>query len=123
MLTDLKARQAKAGEKDYKLADSGGLYLFVTSKGFKSWRMKYRFAGKEKRLVFGPYPGVSLSEARERRDEAKRQLRDFRDPAVEAHKRRLAAVADQAATFETVAHRWHGMHEGRDAGPRSRRAA
>jgi integrase len=113
MLTDLKARQAKAADKDYKLSDSGGLYLFVTSKGFKSWRMKYRFAGKEKRLVFGPYPDVSLSEARERRDEAKRQLRDFRDPAVEALKRRLAAVADQAATFETVARRWHGMHEGR----------
>jgi hypothetical protein len=113
MLTDLKARQAKPTTKDYKLSDSGGLYLFITSRGYKSWRMKYRFAGKEKRLVFGPYPEVSLSEARERRDEAKRQLRDFRDPAVEVHKRRLAAAADQEATFETVARRWHGMHESR----------
>jgi hypothetical protein len=46
VLTDLKARQAKAREKDYKLSDSGGLYLFVTTKGYRSWRMKYRFAGR-----------------------------------------------------------------------------
>jgi hypothetical protein len=67
MLTDLQAKKSKAAERDYKLADSGGLYLFVTTTGFKSWRLKYRFGGKEKRLVFGPYPEVSLSEARERR--------------------------------------------------------
>jgi integrase len=110
MLTDLKARQAKPRDKDYKLADSGGLYLYVTTKGFKSWRMKYRFASKEKRLVFGSYPEVSLAEARERRDDAKRQLRDHRDPAAEALKRRLAAAADQDATFEKVARRWHSLH-------------
>jgi integrase len=113
MLTDLKARQAKAAEKDYKLPDSGGLYLFVTTKGYKSWRLKYRHLGKEKRLVFGPYPEVTLAEARERRDEAKRQLRDHRDPAVEARKRRLAAAADHAATFQIVARRWHSMHSAR----------
>ena len=52
-LTDTAARKAQPGDKDYKLADVGGLYLFVTTKGTKSWRLKYRFAGKEKRLVFG----------------------------------------------------------------------
>jgi hypothetical protein len=65
MLTDAKARQAKPKERDYKLADSAGLYLFVTRTGSKSWRMKYRFGGKEKRLTFGLYPEVSLAEARE----------------------------------------------------------
>jgi len=113
MLTDLKARQAKPRDKDYKLADSGGLYLFVTTKGYRSWRMKYRFAGKEKRLVFGPYPDVSLTEARDKRDEAKRLMRDHRDPAIEETKRRLAAAADHEATFESVARRWHAMHESR----------
>lgn len=68
MLTVTKARQAKPKDKDCKLADAGGLYLFVTTKGFKSWRLKYRFADKEKRLTFGAYPEVSLLEARERRD-------------------------------------------------------
>jgi integrase len=113
MLTDLKARNAKPGERDYKLADSGGLYLFVTRKGYRSWRMKYRFAGKEKRLTFGPYPHVSLVEAREKRDQAKRQLRDHRDPATEELKRKLGAAADHSETFETVARRWHAMHETR----------
>lgn len=113
MLTDLKVRNAKPNERDYKLADSGGLYLYVTTKGYRSWRMKYRFAGKEKRLTFGPYPEVSLVEAREKRDRAKRQLREHRDPATEKLKRKLAAAADHAETFEAAARRWHKMHEAR----------
>lgn len=113
MLTDIKARQAKAREKDYKLADAAGLYLFVTRSGFKSWRMKYRFGGKEKRLTFGPYPEVGLAEARERRDGARRMLRDGQDPMVDAVRRRLGASADHEASFEAVARRWHNMHKTR----------
>jgi integrase len=109
MLTDLKARQAKAREVDYKLADSGGLYLFVTKAGSKSWRMKYRFGGKEKRLLFGGYPEVSLAEARERRDAAKRMLREDRDPVAQEQKRRLVAAASAKATFELVAREWHEL--------------
>ncbi len=56
MLTEMQVRNAKGRDKDYKLADSDGLYLFVTAKGHRSWRMKYRFAGKERRLVLGAYP-------------------------------------------------------------------
>lgn len=88
MLTDSQAGEAQAGEKDYKLADGNGLYLFVTKAGFKSWRMKYRFGGKEKRLTFGAYPEVSLEEARERRDQARRLLRDQLDPGVERQRAR-----------------------------------
>jgi len=107
MLTDAKARSAKAGDKDYKLGDSGGLYLFVTRNGYKSWRLKYRFAEKEKRLVFGPYPEVSIAEARERRDAARRLLRDHCDPGVELLKQRAAAHSSHDATFERVARSWH----------------
>lgn len=64
VLTDTECRKAKARERDYKLSDAQGLYLFVTKAGGKSWRMKYRYAGKEKRLTFGPYPEVTLLEAR-----------------------------------------------------------
>lgn len=92
MLSDVQASAAKAGEKDYKLADANGLYLFVTRSGFKSWRMKYRFAGKEKRLTFGSYPEVSLAEARARRDEARGLLRDQIDPALERQRRREGGV-------------------------------
>ena len=106
-LTDLQARKAAPREKDYKLADSGGLYLFVTKKGFKSWRLKYRFADKEKRLVFGPYPEVTLAKAREERDRARALLREHGDPAVEERKRKMAAHAAAGATFERVATEWH----------------
>jgi len=55
-LTDLAARKATPRKNDYKLADAGGLYLFISRTGSKSWRMTYRFGGEEKRLLFGPYP-------------------------------------------------------------------
>ena len=55
MLTELGVRNAKAGDKDYKLSDSEGLYLFVSKAGHRSWRLKYRFAGKERRLILGAY--------------------------------------------------------------------
>ncbi|MDO7843423.1 tyrosine-type recombinase/integrase [Sphingomonas immobilis] len=112
-LTDTQARKAETREKDYKLADSGGLYLFVTSRGFKSWRLKYRFGGKEKRLIFGPYPEVSLAKAREARDRARILLRDHRDPALEERKRKMAAHAAAGATFERVAKEWHDAQKPR----------
>lgn len=85
MLTDMQARKAKPAEKPFKLSDAGGLYLYVTPTGFKSWRLKYRFAGKERGIVFDPYPEVSLIEARDARDArdaARKTLRDGRDPAT-----------------------------------------
>lgn len=106
-LTNAEAKAARAGERDYKLGDSGGLYLFVTTKGAKSWRMKYRFGGKEKRLTFGLYPEVSLAEARNKRDEARKLLRDNRDPVVEERRRAAAEIAAAGATFETIARAWH----------------
>nr|WP_298671217.1 integrase arm-type DNA-binding domain-containing protein [uncultured Sphingomonas sp.] len=75
--------------------------------------MKYRFGGKEKRLVIGPYPEVSLAEAREERDAARRLLRDDKDPAIERQKRKIAALAAAGNTFETVAKRWHQAQLGR----------
>lgn len=113
MLTDLKVRQAKPRERDYKLADAGGLYLFVTAKGFKSWRLKYRYGGKEKRLTFGPYPEVSLAEGRDKRDAARRELRDGRDPMIESIKQKLGARSDHGASFEAVARRWHSVQQPR----------
>lgn len=110
MLTDAKARTAKAGDKDYKLTDSGGLHLYVTRTGHRSWRLKYRFAGKEKRLVFGSYPELSLKEARDRRDEAKRLLRDHCDPGIQAKRQKIAAVVRHENTFEKFAREWHALN-------------
>lgn len=112
-LNDLQARKARPRDKSYKLADASGLYLFVSCTGFKSWRMKYRFAGKEKRLTFGPYPEVTLAQAREHRDRARKLLRDYRDPATEQRKRRLAAHTSVGTTFERVALEWHAAQRAR----------
>ena len=73
-LMDVAVRKAKPAEKPCKLADG----LLVTPSGGKLWRFKYRFLGKEKLLSFGPYPEISLAEAREKRDAAKKQLRGSR---------------------------------------------
>ncbi|WP_065846235.1 integrase arm-type DNA-binding domain-containing protein [Sphingobium sp. Ndbn-10] len=108
MLTDAAIRKAKPKDKDYKLADYGGLYLFITKAGHRSWRLKYRFAEKEKRLVLGSYPDLSLAEARDMRDDAKRMLRDGRDPVIEAKKRKLANVVQMENTFEKVGRQWYG---------------
>lgn len=62
-LTDTACRKALPGERDYKLSDAGGLYLFCQQEGRQSWRLKYRFCGKEKVLTFGTYPDVPLREA------------------------------------------------------------
>lgn len=113
MLTDTAARNARAKDKDYKLADSGGLYLFVTTKGHKSWRFKYRFGGKEKRLVFGSYPEVSLAEARNRRDDARRLVREHRDPSAEAKKDKLASIVRHENTLEKFARSWHATQKDR----------
>lgn len=106
-LTDIQVRKAQPREKAFKLADSAGLYLYVTPAGAKVWRMKYRYAGKEKVLSFGPYPEVTLAAAREERDAAKRLLREHRDPALEKRKRKMEAYAAAGATFKVVALRWH----------------
>src|SRR5256885_5306578 len=67
-LTDTAIRNAKPGEKPFRLFDGGGLYLEVSPTGGKWWRLKYRFNGKEKRLSLGVYHDVSLKDARDRRD-------------------------------------------------------
>lgn len=112
-LTVLQVENAKPGEKDYKLTDSGGLHLFVTRKGHKSWRLRYDFGGKERRLILGSFPDMSLKEARNARDDAKRLLREHRDPGVEAHKRKVAAHASADATFQKYALLWHDAQKAR----------
>ncbi len=109
-LSDAAARKARPGERPYKLGDARGLYLFVTPAGGKIWRLKYRFGGKEKVAVLGPYPEVSLAEARELTDNARRLLRDGKDPAVEKRKARSASIASADLTFESGARDWHAIN-------------
>jgi hypothetical protein len=113
MLSEMAVRQAKAKDKDYKLSDSEGLYLFVAKSGRRSWRFKYRFAGKERRLIFGAYPEVSLKEARDRKVEARKLLAEGRDPGLEAKKAAIARAMSASNTFEVVARSWFVLQEDR----------
>lgn len=115
MLTDARIKAAKAREAAYKLADAGQLFLHVTPAGGKHWRMNYTFgrnaAGKpaQKTLTFGPYPALTLIEARRKRDEAKQMLREGRDPAIERRVASKTRAAEGENTFELVARRWHEL--------------
>jgi hypothetical protein len=108
MLTDAAIRAAKPAEKPYKLTDRAGLYLHITPAGSKLWRMRYEFGRQEKLLSFGPYPDISLAEARDRRDAAKRQLRNGRDPSLERKLERTRSHAALSNTFEAVARDRYG---------------
>ena len=109
-LTDTAIRNAKPGDKPIKLFDGGGLFLHITPAGQRYWRLKYRFAGKEKLLALGVYPRVSLKEARNRRDEAKRLLDDGVDPSVERKVRKVATAERAANSFEAVAREWFAKY-------------
>ena len=111
MLTETQCKSAKAAARPQKLTDSHGLHLFITMNGHKSWRYKFRFGGKERRIVFGPYPEISLKKAREMREDARRELRDGRDPGEEYRQRSLRRTAgvEHDRTFEAVARRWHEL--------------
>ena len=102
----LKALEVKAfiaSAKPYKKADELGLYLEVFPNGSKLWRFKYRFSGKEKRLALGAYPDVSLAEARELRDAARKKLRNGTDPALERKLGKIAAKVSAGNSFQLVA--------------------
>jgi len=110
-LTDAAIRNAKPGKKQMKLFDERGLFLLVSPAGGKWWRFKYRFDGKEKQLSLGVYPDVTLKDARERRDEARKLLANEVDPS-ENRKARKAAKTEQAAnSFEAIAREWHSKYQ------------
>ena len=109
MLTDKAVRAATARNKAYKLADSRGLHLHISASGHKSWRYKYRFERKERLLTLGTYPEISLADAREKRDEAKKILREGRDPRHAAKRGRLVGADDSGKSFEKVAREWHAL--------------
>lgn len=106
-LTDTAVRKAQSREKQFKISDAGGLYLLVTPDGAKYWRLKYRHAGKEKLLAIGVYPLVTLAQAREDRDEAKRLLKHGIDPVLHRKQQRHSAAVAAANTFSIVAREWH----------------
>lgn len=104
-LTDREIKTALPKEKNYKLSDEKGLFLQISSKGSKLWRIKYRFEGKEKLLSIGVYPEVSLKVARQHREDARNNLANGIDPSVQKQAKKHSK-ADTGDTLEVIAREW-----------------
>ncbi len=102
-LTAAQIRMLQPSAGETKLYDSQGLYLVVSPSGSKRWRMRYTFAGKERKLFFGPYPEVSLKDARNKRDEARLLLASGTDPSLAKKKAKIKATLAIANTFHSLA--------------------
>lgn len=102
-LSDSKIRTLKPPNRVLKLSDGGGLYLHVTPNGSKLWRLAYRFDGKQKLLSFGPYPTVTLANARKKRDQAKAVLADGEDPSKKAQEEKRQLHLESISSFDAIA--------------------
>jgi integrase len=107
-LTNTAIRNTKPAEKPLKLFDGGGLFLYVAPTGGKWWRLKYRFGGKEKLLSFGTYPEISLAEARDKRDQARKLLANDIDPGEHRKAQKAAQTSNDGNSFEVIAREWFG---------------
>lgn len=111
-LTDTFVKRKQGNGNAQKFADGGGLFLYISPKGTKSWRLAYRYLGKHKLLVIGPYPAISLKEARERREAAKKLLVDNIDPSAAKREAKAEAASAAKNTFEAVAREWLERYSG-----------
>jgi integrase len=109
MLTDkaVKAAKPAQGNRYRKLADQGGLYLFCTVDGTRSWRYDYRLAGVRKTLTIGLYPETSLAEARERHGDARKLVGLGQCPVLIKRRTRQAARLGAKNTFDAIAEDWY----------------
>lgn len=105
-LNDTAVRNAKPSNKPIKMFDERGLFLIVTPTGGKWWRLRYSFNDKEKLLSLGTYPDVSLKDARERRDEARKLLANSIDPGEHRKATKAARVELSANSFEIICREW-----------------
>ncbi|MFN3621034.1 tyrosine-type recombinase/integrase [Sphingorhabdus sp.] len=101
-LKDTEIRALRPDDKPFKKADGKGLYLEVFPNGSKLWRLKYRFGGKEKRLALGSYPGVTLADARKKRDQAKVQIENGVDPSLERKRKKASAKLSADDSFNAI---------------------
>ncbi|CAH0357312.1 site-specific integrase [Sphingobium sp. CECT 9361] len=119
MLTDTAIRNAKPRAKPYKVSDSQGLYLLVNPRGSKLWRVKYRIDGIERKLAIGPYPEITLAEARAARDAARRQLTHAIDPNYAKRQARIEAAMRTENSFSKVAEELIAKREKEGVSPRT----
>lgn len=119
VLTDTAIRNAKPKEKPYKVSDSQGLYLLVNPRGSKLWRVKYRINGVERKLALGPYPEITLAEARAARDAARKQIVHAIDPNYAKRQARIEATMRAENSFSKIAEELIAKREKEGVSPRT----
>lgn len=114
MLTDAHCRAAKPKEQLYRLNDFRGLYLEVKPNGVKAWRYRFKLGGKGSWFALGDYPAVSLAEARDKCEEARKLVKQGINPVQHRQLERLKREEDSVNTFETVAKEWLALRDWED---------
>jgi len=111
-LTDTACKNAKAREKPYKLPDERGLVLLVSANGAKWWRLRFKIQGREQMLSLGVYPDVSLKDARERRDQARKLIAAGINPAEQRKADKIERLESNANSFEAISREWMAAQAG-----------
>lgn len=109
-LSDTAIRNAKPASRPIKLFDERGLFLLISPAGGKWWRFRYRFGGKHKTLSMGVYPDVSLRDARERRDAARKLLAHEVDPGEQRKAVKAAKTERAGNSFEVIGREWFAKY-------------
>lgn len=106
-LTELQIKKAKPTDKPYTLSDGLGLSLLIEPNGSKAWRFRYRFDGKPKMLSLGTYEHVSLTDARQKRDESRRLVESGVNPSTLRKEQKAAKSLSAINTFEALTREWY----------------
>jgi integrase len=106
-LTVLQVKNSSPREKDYGLADGGGLFLWIRTAGGKSWRFRFRLDGKQSHISFGTIDKVTLAQARQLASDARQLVAQGRHPGLERSAMRFQAAMSRVNTFKTLALEWH----------------
>lgn len=105
----MQIRRANPEAKAYTLGDGQGLSLLIEPNGSKSWRFRYRYAGKPKMISLGVYPTITLADARSRRDDARKLVAEGKNPSEVRKEQKIALQTESESAFEKIATEWHQM--------------
>lgn len=106
-LTEIKLKNLKPKDKQYKISDEKGLRAVIYPHGGKYWQLKYRYGGKEKSFSIGVYPEISLKEARIKAEDARKLIREGIDPSQKKQEVKRAKLAENQNSLENIAREWY----------------
>lgn len=105
-ISNTAATNAKPKEQPYTITDGFGLSLYIPTNGSKLWRFRYRFDSKQQMISLGAFPKISIKEAREARDEARKLLAQGINPSTHRKTQKEARKESLDNSFETICREW-----------------